>query len=197
MYKQFYVCRRTLVTFVTEDGPGDPLVFFEQPLCRKTSKKEGGFIEKKKKKKSHSAEKIWKDPLVSPGIVSYAEKKNNIYISVPCAKWSQWAPLSTVGLWQTTLVRSCGLKKVTTIVAFHFIENWSKQFSIFLALISYSVIRVPWFCKDLDYRFHSHPFLNRHTMSPVFDFDCQPSRSLGTSYMSFEVFHFVLLRCRV
>ena len=58
MYKHFYVCRRILVTLVTEEGPKDPLVSFSTSLvCQNMKKLKGVFSEKKKfKQKSHNAE---------------------------------------------------------------------------------------------------------------------------------------------
>ena len=54
---------------------------------------EGGpFGEKIFSKKSHNDEKTENDPLVSLIIVCYAEKKEKLYTSVPCAKWSNLAP---------------------------------------------------------------------------------------------------------
>ena len=51
-------------------------------------------------------------------------KGKNFYISVPCAKWSNLAPLGFVQLCRTILVSSCGLKKrVTIILAFHFMKR--------------------------------------------------------------------------
>ena len=78
-------------------------------------------------KKSHNAEKSERgDPLVSPGIVCCAEKqktflvqfaKPNVSICFKCF----------VELSRTILVSSCGLKKVTIIVAFRFMKRRLKM----------------------------------------------------------------------
>ena len=62
---------------------GDPLGFFNIHCC-KTSKIEGGpFEEIFLQKKSHNAEKTeCGDPLVSPGIACYAEKRKTPFGSV-------------------------------------------------------------------------------------------------------------------
>ena len=55
---------------------GGPFGIFQHPFCRKTLKKiEGGlFVEKFISRKVARCRKKLKDPLVSPGVVCYAEK---------------------------------------------------------------------------------------------------------------------------
>ena len=52
---------------------GGPFVIFKHSPA-KLQKNEGDPLVKKNRKKSHNAKKLKGDPLVSPGIVCYAEK---------------------------------------------------------------------------------------------------------------------------
>ena len=64
---------------------GDPLGFFNIHSVAKNKKMHGGPFGENffSKKKSRSAEKNEKgDPLVSPGMVCYAEKQENLFGSV-------------------------------------------------------------------------------------------------------------------
>ena len=89
-------------------------------------------------KKSHNAENNWK-PLVSPGIVCYAEKRKNLFGSVRYAKWFNLGPWNFVELSRTVLVSSCGLKKKVTILKLQLIEmlkisisvRWSQKIHYF------------------------------------------------------------------
>ena len=97
---------------------GDPLGFFNiHSVAKRQKSKEGSFG--KFFLSLTMPKKLKGDPLDSPSIVCYAEKKNKFYISVPCAKWSNFAPYSCVELCKTILVSSGALQKsVTIIVAF-------------------------------------------------------------------------------
>ena len=70
-WKKVSQCRKKL--------KGGAFGIFQHPFCRKSSKKvKGGpFGEKNFSKKSHNAEKT--DPLVSLGMVGYAEKKEKSF----------------------------------------------------------------------------------------------------------------------
>ena len=62
-----------------------PFGIFQHPLCRKTSKNEGGPLEGKNCRKVTQCRKKTErgDPLVSPGIiVCYAEKEHKLFGSV-------------------------------------------------------------------------------------------------------------------
>ena len=59
---------------------------------RKRLKIEGGPFGEICLRKSHNAKKTEGDLLVSPGIVRYAEGRNNVFGSVLCAKWSTLTP---------------------------------------------------------------------------------------------------------
>ena len=63
---------------------GGPFEIFH-PLCRKSSKKIEGrpFGEKNVFEKSLNPKKIEGGPLVSPGIVCFAERRKNLFGSVP------------------------------------------------------------------------------------------------------------------
>ena len=78
------------------DGPNwHALSDFLTSILLQNIKKNNGvpFWRKKFSEKSLTmAKKQNGGPLVSPGTVCYAEKRNNFYISVPCAKWSNLAP---------------------------------------------------------------------------------------------------------
>ena len=67
------------LTMPKKNWKGGPFGIFQHPFCRKTSKKCRGTLWRKiffRKKKSRSAEKNeWGEPLVSPGMVCYAEKQ--------------------------------------------------------------------------------------------------------------------------
>ena len=63
--------------------------------------------------------KVERVPLVSPGIVCYAKKRTSITVQFPEPNGTIWS-LKILKKFQTLLVSSCGLKKVSIIVAFHF-----------------------------------------------------------------------------
>ena len=66
---------------------------FSKSICRETSKKlKGTPLETKPFEKRLNAIKTERgDPSVSPGIVCYAEKKEQNLSSGLCAKWSNYA----------------------------------------------------------------------------------------------------------
>ena len=69
---------------------------FSTPILSQNFKKmKAGPFEKKNQKKSHNAEKKLKgDPFVSPGIVSYSEKKEQLlYVSSLCELMIQFGTL--------------------------------------------------------------------------------------------------------
>ena len=106
---------------------GNPLGFSNIHSVAKHQKIEG------RKKSTKSLEMLKTTEKVSSGIECYAEKGNNFYISVPCAKWSNLATYNFVKFCRTLLVSSCGLKKVTIIVSFFFMQRRLKiiAFSIY------------------------------------------------------------------
>ena len=55
-------------------GRVDPFELLTSILSQNIKMIEGGHFDEKNRKKPHSAEKLEGDPLVSPGIVSYAKK---------------------------------------------------------------------------------------------------------------------------
>ena len=64
--------------------PGGTLRDFSSILSQMTEKLKGDTLGNFFEKKSRNAEKNWiGDPLVSPGIVCYAEKERNLSGSVP------------------------------------------------------------------------------------------------------------------
>ena len=62
------------------------------------------------------------DPLVSPGIVCYAEKGKTFIVQFARPNESIWDHKSSENYFDS----SCGLKKVTIIVAFHFMKRQLK-----------------------------------------------------------------------
>ena len=68
------------------------------------------------------------DSLVSPGMVCYAEKEEKPFWF---SSLGQMIQFGTIKFCRTILVSSCGLKKVTIIVALHFMK---KQRSAILPL---------------------------------------------------------------
>ena len=88
---------------------GGPFGIFQHPFCRKTSKKCRGtlwgnfFFEK-----VSQCRKKWKgDPLVSPGMVYYAEKQENPFWFSSLGQIVQFGAI-IVELLRTILVSSCG-----------------------------------------------------------------------------------------
>ena len=102
---------------------------FQHPFCRKTSKKNAGgtlwgknFFEKK----SRSAKKNERgEPLVSPGMVCYAEKQEKPFWFSSLDQIGQFGAIifcrTFVELfWSVRVDRK---KRVTIIVAFHFMKR--------------------------------------------------------------------------
>ena len=82
--------------------------------CRKASKKiEGGpFGGKKFEKNPHCPKKNWKgDPLVSPGIVCYAEKEEKPFWFSPLGHMIHFRTIKFRITFQNYFGHSCGLKK--------------------------------------------------------------------------------------
>ena len=105
---------------------GGPFEVFQHPLCCKTSKNAGGpFGEKNFNKKVWQCQKNERgDPLVSPGMVCYAEKQEKLFWFSSLGQIVQFGAIILVELLRTILVSSCGWKKrVTMIVAFHFMKR--------------------------------------------------------------------------
>ena len=108
----------------TERGP---FGIFQQPFCRKTSKKLkgdplGNFFSKKSLTVPKQTERG--DPLVSPGMVCYAEKEEKPFWFSSLGQMSQFG---TIKLCRTLKNYSGQFvwieKKVTIIVAFHFMQR--------------------------------------------------------------------------
>ena len=110
---------------------GGPSGIFKHPFCRKTAKKiEGGpFGEKFRKKKSRSAEKNWKgDPLVSPCMVSYAEKQEKLFWFSSLGQMVQFGAIIFRRTFKNYFDQFVWIeKKVTIIVAFHFMKHRLKR----------------------------------------------------------------------
>ena len=114
---------------------GGPFWIFQHPLCRKTSKNWRGdplrnfFLEKK----SHNAEKNWKgDPLVSPGMVCYAEKEEKPFWFISLGQMSQFGTIKVCRtfvelFWLVRVDWKKNEKNVTIIVAFHFMKRRLKM----------------------------------------------------------------------
>ena len=81
-------------------------------------------------KMSHNAEKVKGDPLVSPGIVCCGEK-GKIFCLTSLAQMVQFDTLKFRRTSRTISVSSRGLKKVTLIVAFHFMKHRLRTIMVF------------------------------------------------------------------
>ena len=112
---------------------GGPFGIFQHPFCRKTSKKMQGDSLGKfffSKNKSRSAEKNeMGDPLVSPGMVCYAEKQEKPFWFSSLDQIVQFGAIifcrTFVELfWSVRVDRK---KRVTIIVAFHFMKHRLKR----------------------------------------------------------------------
>ena len=108
----------------TERGPFE---VFQHPFCRKTSKKmqEGRFGEFFFRKKSRSAEKNERgDPLVSPGIVCYAEKQEKPFWFCSLGQIVQFGAIIFCRTFKNYFGQFVWIeKKVTIIVVFHFMKR--------------------------------------------------------------------------
>ena len=108
---------------------GGTFGIFQHPFCRKIIKqlKREPFGAKiVSEKKSRSAEKIERgDFLVSPCLVCYAGKQEKPFWVSSLGRLMQFGATLFCILLRTILVSSCGLKKkkVTIIVAFHFMKQ--------------------------------------------------------------------------
>ena len=60
-----------------------PFRIFQHPFGHKTPKIEGGPFGEHFRKSHNAGKKLKGDPLVSPGIACYAEKRKNLFGSVP------------------------------------------------------------------------------------------------------------------
>ena len=80
----------------------------EKKSKRGAAEKNANLLEKKSKK-SHNAEKLKGDPLVSFGFVCYAEKKEQLFWFSSSGQMVQFGPLNFAELGRTILVSSCGL----------------------------------------------------------------------------------------
>ena len=113
---------------------GGPFGIFQHPFCCKTSKKCRGDTLGKNfpKKMSRSAEKNWKgDSLVSPGMLCYAEKQVKPFWS---SSLGQMVHFDTIIIYRTCKNYFGQFvwiekKRVTTIVAFHFMKRRLKNLS--------------------------------------------------------------------
>ena len=110
---------------------GGPFGIFQHPFCHKTSKNVGGSFGKKiSKKKSRSAEKNERgEPLVSPGMVCYAEKQEKPFWFNSLDQIGQLGAIifcrAFVELfWSVRVDRK---KRVDIIVAFHFMKRRLKM----------------------------------------------------------------------
>ena len=71
--------------------------------------------------------KLEGDPLVSPGIVSCAERRNNYIVQFPVPNGTIRHLKIFAELCRTILASLGGLKKVTIIVAFHYMKRRLKS----------------------------------------------------------------------
>ena len=134
---------------------GGPFEVFQHPFCRKTSKKCRGdplgkkILKKKfRKKVSCSAEKNWKgDSLVSPGLVCYAEKQVKPFWF---SSLDQIVHFGAIIFCRTFVelfwsVRVDRKKRITIIVAFHFMKRRLKRVESFCFLLWEWVISLCFF----------------------------------------------------
>ena len=104
---------------------GGPFGIFQHPFWRKTAKNEGGpFEEIFFKKKSRSAEKNERgDPLVSTGMVCYAEKQEKPFWFSSLGQIVQFGAIIFCRTFRNYFGQFVWIEKVTTIVAFHFMKR--------------------------------------------------------------------------
>ena len=110
---------------------GGPFGIFQHPFCRKTSKNAGGpFGEKNfEKNVSQCRKKVERgDSLVSPGMVCYAEKQVKPFWSSSLGQMVQFATIIFCRTFKNYFGQFVwiGKKRVTIIVAFHFMKPWLK-----------------------------------------------------------------------
>ena len=122
--KNYPACRPAAYKKLLQSQLGGPSGIFQYLFCRKTPKNEGGdFGEKLEKslpmpKKTESG-----DPLVSPGIVFYAEKEENPFWFSSLGQMIQFGTINFAELSRTILVSSCELKKRHYYSRFQFMKR--------------------------------------------------------------------------
>ena len=110
---------------------GDPLGFFNIHSVAKHQKMQGGTFEENffSEKKSRSAEKNERgDPLVTPGMVCYAEKQEKLFWFSSLGQIVQFGAIRFCRTFRNYSGQFVWIeKKVTIIVAFHFMKRRLKN----------------------------------------------------------------------
>ena len=135
---------------------GDPLRFFNiHSITTHQKKIERRTLGKKIQKSLTMSKQTTErgDTLASPGIVCYAEKKELPFWFSSLGQMLQFDTIKFRRTCRTILVSSCRLKKVTIIVAFHFMKRWLKITRILITRtielqepwLTVILASVPWF----------------------------------------------------
>ena len=122
---------RAKISLCRKKLKGGPFGIFQHPFCCKTSEKmQGGpFGENFCFKKSLAVPKKNErgDPLVSPGMVCYAEKQEKLFWFSSLGQIVQFGAIIFCRTLKNYFGQFVWIKKVTIIVAFHFMKRRLKN----------------------------------------------------------------------